>query len=282
MVTGATTMTTTYSNIIGMQHKGEEISAIVKFLEPLIHELACKYPQWTFKANKVHGQNLEYVLGEFHIFDKREKIGEISMDTRYTSYKREQVYVIENQRIASVRQRSSSVRTADMKRAIAMVRKFVSPKGLKERFSEQQTEAISKLGEVHASKTRVRSAAYQPIPALRNKFVEDRMEEFKASLSAQEVEQYVAHDYATYELEVAEQLRGAVNTDKAVFVHVHGEDYLLGVDKDNLDYKHSEELTPHIRMAVGMLKLVEPSQIIEGVGMKVNEGTFIVMSKADE
>jgi hypothetical protein len=283
MVTGATTMTTTYGNIVGMQHKGVEIRAITNFLEPLIHELACKYPQWTFKATNVKAEGEgEYAIGEFHIFDKREKIGEIGMDTRYFSYKREKVYVIENERIASVRQRSSSVRTADMKRAIAVVKKFVSPKGLKERFAEEVSNAFTKMAEVESAKVRAKNLAYQPIPALRSRFVDARMEEFMASLSAQEVEIHAASDAATHEAAILYKLKEDVTNNKAVFVHVHGEDYLMGANEGSLEYKYSEELPPHIRMAVGMLKLVQPSQIIEGVGMKVNDGTFIVTRKADE
>jgi len=42
----------------------------------------------------------------------------------------------------------------------------------------------------------------------------------------------------------------------------------------------SEQLPDSIRRGVGMLKLVEDSQIIEGVGLKVNANTFFIPDAA--
>jgi len=280
-------MTTAHSNIMLMVGKeGEEkVEGVIHtFLAPLIHELAIEYPQWVFRARK-WGPGLSslviLVITEFDVLDKREVIGVIGRENRYSRFSGD-VYVIKTDKIGDVRERGDSIKTANMKRAVATVKKFVSAKGLKERYEENYVKAREKLGEVRAVKAKVLYVADAPILGMYTKFVNSRMEELRASLTVHEREQLDARDIAKREFDLCNEVVIGAGATGAVFVHIHGEDYLLGTERDNPTCQSSEQLPPHIRTAVGMLKLLQPSQLIEGVGMKVSEDAFIVTRKADE
>lgn len=278
-------MTTAHGNIMLMVGKeGEEKveGRIHNFLEPLIHALAIKYPQWVFRAHRWSHLSNEYVINGFDVLDKREVIGNVGREHRYSRFRSGDVYVISSERVDKVRIRSDCIKTSDMKRALAMVKKFVSAKGLKERYVEQYKEAVHTLHEVVIVKAKARTVASEPVADMRTRFVDSRMEELIASLTGPEREQFDWCNIAKHELDIAIGVDTMRTEDKAVFVHIHGEDYLLGTARDNPSYLSSEQLPLHIRTAVGMLKLLQPSQLIEGVGMKVNEDTFIVTRKADE
>lgn len=280
-------MATARSNImlmVGIEGEDKVEGVIHTFLAPLIHELAIKYPQWVFRARK-WGPGLSslviLVITEFDVLDKREVIGVIGRENRYSRFSGD-VYVIKTDKIGDVRERGDSIKTANMKRAVATVKKFVSAKGLKERYEENYVKAREKLGEVRAVKAKVLYVADAPILGMYTKFVNSRMEELRASLTVHEREQLDARDIAKREFDLCNEVVIGAGATGAVFVHIHGEDYLLGTERDNPTCQSSEQLPPHIRTAVGMLKLLQPSQLIEGVGMKVSEDAFIVTRKADE
>jgi len=284
----------TYTNItplMSMGDQGKEVeSKVHPTLAPLLNELALKYPQWTFKCNSAWTRyNGERMVRAFGIFEKRESIGSVGIEA---SSNGNMVFCIQNERIGHVRTRSDTVKTKDIKRAAAMVKKFVNPKTLVERFYEKRTLADAVLATVKRSKMVAVNNAESPMHALKHKFFEANVSLFVESLDPAGLKLMAKLTEAKQELVACNTVTDAWNmTGDSVLVSVYGQDYMLSDESRVGIVGHSpypsgrmssEELPEHIRTAIGMLKLVQPTQIIEGMGMRVDEESFIVTRKKDD
>ena len=279
---------TMYGNIILGDYKsgaGQTIPVmdIHPFMKPLINQLALEHPQWVFRrethAYTTSDEGRVPVATSFDILEKREVLGTIRWETRYRQFKNESVFVIENPRIGKARRRAE-VKTCDIKRAKAVVSKFVSPKSLVERFTEQQEGAALALEHVVSNKARAYAYSYEPILDMQAVYMKDNWESFRASLTPEQLVLMQRMDDATNERNASQSVKDAYKSGNALAVHIHGDNYLTGntVNNGRMNLLLSEELPPHIKRAIGILKLVEPSQVVSQVGFKANDNTFIVFS----
>jgi hypothetical protein len=91
----------------------------------------------------------------------------------------------------------------------------------------------------------------------------------------------------TYEdYKIAQEIKECVEHRKGVVVIIHGNDYavqsfLTAKDDPKIEMFSTETLPDWIKRGVGMLKLVEPHNMIGAVGYKINDGAFFVM-KGDQ
>jgi len=252
------------------------------FMKPLINQLALEHPQWVFRrethAYTTSDEGRVPVATSFDILEKREVLGTIRMDTRYRQYKNEMVYIIENDRIGRARRRTT-IKTNDIKRAKAIVSKFISPKHLSERFSEQWIGAFTMLESVVVNKARAYAYSYEPILDMQAVYMKDNWESFRASLTPEQLVLVQRMDEATNERNASLSVKDAWQKGEALLVHIHEDNYLIGktVSNATLESKLSEELPPHTKRAIGILKLVEPSQVVSQVGFKANDNTFIIL-----
>ena len=79
------------------------------------------------------------------------------------------------------------------------------------------------------------------------------------------------------EYNATQHLTSMLKNNNAFIVFIDGVNYSVQKGKDPLEIKQSDELPDFIRRAVGLLKLVEDNQVISGVGLRVNESTFLVL-----
>jgi hypothetical protein len=279
---------TMYGNIILGDYKSGTgqtipIAEIHPFMKPLINQLALEHPQWVFRrethAYTTSDEGRVPVATSFDILEKREVLGTIRWETRYRQFKNESVFVIENPRIGKARRRAE-VKTCDIKRAKAVVSKFVSPKSLVERFAEEQLGAALVLETVVTNKARAYAYSYEPILGMQAVYMKNNWESFRASLTSEQLVLMQRMDEATDERNASQSVKDAYKNGKALTVHIHGDNYLTGntVGNGRMNLLLSEELPPHIKRAIGILKLVEPSQVVSQVGFKANDNTFIVFS----
>jgi hypothetical protein len=68
-----------------------------------------------------------------------------------------------------------------------------------------------------------------------------------------------------------------------VAVLIHGKDYAVtkinGSVSGETTLYTTETLPPHIKLAIGMLKLLEPKNFIGGVGVKISDESFFVIKE---
>lgn len=79
------------------------------------------------------------------------------------------------------------------------------------------------------------------------------------------------------EYNATQHLTSMLKNNNAFIVFIDGVNYSVQKGKDPLEIKQSDELPDFIRRAVGLLKLVEDNQVINDVGLRVNESTFLVL-----
>jgi hypothetical protein len=72
-------------------------------------------------------------------------------------------------------------------------------------------------------------------------------------------------------------MQGMLTKNNAYVVFIDGINYSLQKGEDPIEVKESDELPDFMRRAIGLLKLVENNQVVNGVGLRVNESTFLVL-----
>jgi hypothetical protein len=91
----------------------------------------------------------------------------------------------------------------------------------------------------------------------------------------------------TYEdYKIAQEIDECVEHKKGVVVIIHGNDYAVQsfatANADpTIEMLSTETLPDWIKRGVGMLKLVEPHNMVGNVGYKISDGAFFVM-KGDQ
>jgi hypothetical protein len=273
----------TYENIKLKKHdkfgEGEKESVIDPFLKSFIEKLALKYPQWTFEEvyNTANHNTKTYEAYRFNVVDKREVLGTI--DKEYTSNGGWR-YCVDNHRINGVRERGRGMKTIHEDKALKHVGKFFGKKNVNEKFTEATQIISSALGHVHNQKRWDLSHKWDELESYTQKFIHDNYAMFASTVDV--TTNKVKDDLeklpsAIAEFSSVDAMQEALRLGDAYIVFIDGVNYSIQKGKDPLEIKASEELPDFMRRAVGLLKLVEDNQVIDGVGVRANETTFLVM-----
>ena len=78
------------------------------------------------------------------------------------------------------------------------------------------------------------------------------------------------------ELATAGPLSDVLDTKSGTVVSLHHGKYILSTEADVQIMAH-DELPPHVKRAVGMLKLANDKQYVPGFGVRATENTFYVL-----
>jgi len=271
----------TYENIKLKKHdkfgEGEKESVIDPFLKSFIEKLALKYPQWTFEeayCNNI-GATKTYEAYRFNVVDKREVLGTI--DKEYTSNGGWR-YCIDNHRINGVRERGRGMKTIHEDKALKHVGKFFSKKNMNEKFTEATQVMHNALGNVHNQKKWDLSHKWDRVQSDAQKFIVENYAQFASGITDKTVATNLEQLPSCFtQFNSVDAMQNALQKGDAYIVFIDGLNYSIKKGKDPLEIKTSEELPDFMRRAVGLLKLVEDNQAIDGVGVRANETTFLVM-----
>ena len=276
----------TYENIKLKKHdkfgEGEKESIIDPFLKSFIEKLALKYPQWTFEEvyNTANHSTKTYEAYRFNVVDKREVLGTI--DKEYASNKGGYRYCIDNHRIDGMRERGRGMKTIHEDKAIKHVGKFFGKKNVNEKFTEATQVIGNVLGQVHNQKRWDLSHKWGALESHTQKFIHDNYAMFTSAVVADikqpsDITNLEKLPFAIAEFSSVDAMQEALRKGDAYIVFIDGVNYSIQKGKDPLEIKASEELPDFMRRAVGLLKLVEDNQVIDGVGVRASETTFLVM-----
>ena len=274
-----------YANVdLTMEDKnvaGKEL-IIDKDVLPLIDAIARKYPQWQLKArrfnyNGAFATATELQVYEFGVFEKRELLGVLGL----TWYNRERAFFIENHRISNQRERGYGTKTKDLKKAIRHVVKNFSPKVADEKIADARDKSLSTIRQLNAQKTSDFRGCWQNLMAFIVPYVLNNWEEIaKTCVNADGSVPKDAHKLLdTYrEHQIAMEI-AEVPLGKQTIVMTEGSDYILST-AGAITILSSEQLPHHIRLGLGMLKLVEPRVMMKGIGCKVDDNIFVIVPPA--
>jgi hypothetical protein len=272
----------TYANIELKEHDrfGDGIkrqSMIDPFLKDLIEQLALKYPQWTFVEASATSMAVDkvYHAHRFDIKDKRETLGTIDKDYANNGYR----YRIDNHRIQGMRERGCGMKTIHLNKALKHVDKFFGKKNVTEKITEARRNVDNVLSQVDNEKGWRLRGTWTSLELEARTFIVDNYQAFMdsivdKSIVAKQLEVLPTH---VAEYNATQHLNKMLRSDNAFIVFIDGVNYSVQKGKDPLEIKQSDELPDFIRRAVGLLKLVEDNQVISGVGLRVNESTFLVL-----
>jgi hypothetical protein len=270
----------TYANIELKEHdrwgKGLVKSTIDPFMKDFIEQLALKYPQWTFVENSVTSNmsNNTYEVHSFKVMDKREVLGTLSKEWASGGAR----YCVDNHRIASMRERGSGMKTIHMDKAIKHVNKLFGKKNVNEKFTEARQVISTALGHIHNQKRWDLNHKWEGVKDQAQRFIVDNYAQFASSVTDTKVTHNVEKLPSSFaEFNSVDAMQNALQKGDAYLVFIDGLNYSVQKGKDPLEVKASEELPDFMRRAVGLLKLVEDNQVIDGVGVRANETTFLVM-----
>jgi hypothetical protein len=279
-----------YPNVIARLRKDEEKLDCIADpkIKPLIDALALKYPNWRLvgrSAWRKRAEDKHYEISRFGIFEKRELLGEL---TTSWSRKHGDVYVIENNRIAQARERGSAARTKDLAKAMKLVAKTFGVKTLFEMMAEAKEEADGVVHQVYGDRRSRFDRAYSGITHMLASHIMSNWETFAPIAVANGADASVVDKLPEFynEYQITKDIYSCgANNGRGVVVLIHGSDYAVLMPTDTGDSKlvtfSSDDLPLHIKVAVGMLKLVENKYFIKDVGVRINENTFFVTKEAE-
>lgn len=269
----------TYANVILKNHDNwadlTVQSTIEPFLEPLINDLALKYPQWIFEeahSQNNHTEKTVYAT-RFKVIDKRETLGSVGIDL-YSNTKR---YVVDNERIDKLKYRGCGMKTIHKDKALKHVAKHFGKKSLHEKLEEAINKSEQTSHMVLNEKRNSLSTVWNAFSKEAKDFILSKWEEFETQLPKPLKSNAEKFPLALAEYMASDLVFTLMNKKESYLVFVDGMDYALSKEGEEPKIMASENLPDYIRKAVGMLKLVEKHQIIGGIGLKVSDDTFIVL-----
>jgi len=274
-------------------------------LTELVRQAVIKWPEWQFKLRfnssldrkeRQCGQTtFKSVSMVFHNVEISSaegiRIGSILSEERWKRSGHEKIVRLHNSRIAKARDRKSTFDTKDVKAALREMKKtFYAPTA-----AEVMSEASEKAYDVFRNALNLRS---HNVGQIRNKLAlsaidyvsstDEHRDAFghwcrvKNRVSGSDVVQML-NNYRDEQRHYStiEEVQKAFNTHKTVLVVKSQNGYILQLDSE---LKLCDDLTlpDNLRSKLGMLKLVDKSQVIENVGCRVNDETFVIVLDAEQ
>jgi len=245
--------------------------AVEKPLHEIMWKVITENPTWEFKVHEYYGQvksetmdtRPRITVSKFAVFKDGEEIGKIDRDYRYDQGGH--VFSITSNAIRNERERISSYRTKDAKKALAAIKKTFSNKSVGERVNEALAEANRVVGRQTSRKRGDhQSALHSLVPLMKAFAFVQHPDEFKkyAVISGQ------AHNLAKLREAEAEMLtvtdiEAKFKSDKGTSLVLLSSGKYLVKTGDDIQLYDDNTLPLDMRGKLGMLKLVEPTGIVK-------------------
>jgi hypothetical protein len=253
------------------------------FLEPLIVKLTERNPTWefintqrrvTFPGRESAGVNLNY--SSFSIYDGDEMLGALEKEYRHHG----DSYVFTNHRVVKDRMSGRPVATKDIKKAFKLICKDFYAKTTLEHIGDAIRTARSLMSSRMLSAEHNFGRQYHKIHKQVQDYVVANLEtlaEHIPQINTEACGMVIANKQVLDEVCV---LNAAMRGSNGAIVAVRGRDYIVNYmwEGDGVSHTYTtDQLPAALKQGVGMLKLVEPNQHIEGVGLRVESGVYFVM-----
>lgn len=272
-------------NILYVHRKGRRVTDKISthpFLRPLLNKIAKAKPKWKLFGVQIalredSNGNAFGWASTFHAYENGVLLGTIAKEYNYSSSC--DVFSLDTQRMAAKRRRGHSTTTKDLNKAFKIVTKEFRGKNP----LELAEEAVGAVRTVASTVTGARQSPYRSLLSnMRGAFTafaENNwalFEEFVRDTKPAGVPNIDNYFNAKTEHDEAEKLDDAISTREGNTVVLYGEKYIV-VSGMNVSLYASEELTPHMKRVVGMLKLTDKGTFIPNMGLKASDTVMYVM-----
>lgn len=277
----------TYENIVLKKQDrfGDGVlrqSEVIPFLAPFIDKLALKYPHWVFteKNTTDNETTKKSFANRFVVEDGREILGYIDYCMFNDKEGGGKQYRITNERVERLRERGYGIRTKHIDKAMKHVAKMFGKKNVSEILATAITETESAMKIGIWNKERDVNNLWGSLNIEVKKFVLENYEAFSSTVISTLIDNAVNKlpvTIAEYKSALHINEEWAVNN--AFVIHIDSVNYYVKNLNEPFKVMESNELPDHMRRAVGLLKLSEDGTIIDGVGLRVDGATFLVLDK---
>lgn len=258
-------------------------------LDEIMWKVVTENPTWEFRAgtgrNEVSRDVDRNIIGvrlnRFDVFKDNEQIGTITRNYRSTRMGGDYVFAITSNGIKAERERSSEYCTKDAKKALAAIKKTFSNKSISQRMDEAFEAAARSINRESSSKmhdaNRYLSRLSPTIQAFAFVTMQKEFETYAQSAGMGTVlNEY--HD-AQLQMLTVDAIQTKFNTAEATHLVLSlGGKYVVKTG-DKIDMYDDNTLPVEMRGKLGMLKLVEPEQMIEGVGCRATTEVFVLLAE---
>lgn len=257
------------------------------FLRPLLIKLAKARPQWTIYGiganTTVEGARLAV---SFVIYHGSEQLGSLTKYYNYTgSY---DMFCINNKRMESKRHRGHSTTTKDINKAFKIITKEFYGKTTDELVKDAKaavTETLSRA--TAAARSRYNMNEYRARDHMMA-FALANWEEFTshavaAGLDPTVVDTFVDIKQEYYDANLMYEAQGKGDEAQGKggsTVVLRGSDYVMTCGETTTVMSH-DQLTPHMRRCIGLLKLAEVDTYIPNVGAKSKSDIMFIMPEPE-
>ena len=275
-------------NMLAERHKNPEHKPVSTYAKvyPLIEALALKKPQWKFIAHRYHGGDTKYWGYAFRVCEGREVLGEIVM-----SYGRrdDDAFEIRNKRIQDSRERGGSAKTKDVKKAIKLVLKSFGAKTISEQVEEALQQTVDATWRVASDRSGTFQTMFRHMQEHLFTHIMDNYNELAPIAIQNGADATVVGKLlpAYEEYRITKEIETCKANNTGAVVLTLGSEYAVTLWDHSAGgmqtHMHTTDTLPiHIKRSVGLLKLVEVKHFLKGVGVKIADTTFFVISKAED
>lgn len=246
----------------------------IGLLNTFINTMAMDRPTWRFVATGTYNRNEASV---FEMYQDGELIGDI----RRGYYQGNVCLEMSNHRIEDQRKRGNGYRTKDVTKAVAKAKKMFSRKSPAERVREALRKATSVIGSVRSGKEfELRRSQHTMELAMLEYAKSEGLAAFNAFLQANPVGHHTTLKAQEKALTLEQELVtikafDSEDSNTATIIRVD-DGYILNT-RGTYSVQTDQSMPEELRGKLGMLKLVNAEQIIEGVGCRVDDDTFVLL-----
>ena len=263
-------------------------------VEKPLHEIMWKVitenPSWEFKVHEYYGTvksetmdtRPRITVSKFAVFKDGEEIGKIDRDYRYDAGGH--IFSISSNAIRNERERISAYRTKDAKKALAAIKKTFSNKSVGERVNEALKEATHAISRQTSRKRGDhQSALHSLVPLMKAFAFIQNPEDFKKyAIVNGQVHQLAKLRETEAEMLTVTDIEAKFKTDKGTSLVLLSNGKYVVKTGDEVQLYDDNTLPLDMRGKLGMLKLVEPEQMIEGVGCRATTEVFVLLTAERE
>lgn len=263
-------------------------------VEKPLHEIMWKVitenPSWEFRVLEYCGsvksetmdERPRITISKFKVFKDNEEIGQIDRDYRYDAggY----IFSITSNAIRLERERISAYRTKDAKKALAAIKKTFSNKSVGERVNEALAEAARVVSRQASRKRGDHQSTLGSLAPLLKAFafIENEDAFKKYAVRNGQAHQLAKLREAEAEMLTVTDIEAKFKADKGTSLVLLSNGKYVVKTGDEVQLYDDNTLPLDMRGKLGMLKLVEPEQMIEGVGCRATTEVFVLLSAVRE
>lgn len=268
-------------NIIYAHTKGKRVAKTITthpFLRPLLIKMAKAKPNWKLIGTQaILKQDDTAWASHFVVYEGNTQLGYVKKDHSYTHSC--DVFSIDNPRMSAKRMRGYTTSTKDMNKAFKIILKEFRGKSV----SELAEEAVSLCSAAAHNAVRERHMLYSAIfHSMKSAFVcfaetnWAQFEEFVKETEPMQQPNTTKYHEVKQEKEEADRLDEAMQGGYGMVVVLRGSEYIVH-EGDNIRVLTNDELTPHMKRAIGMLKLAPKGTFIPDMGVKAADTNLYVL-----